>query len=67
MASSSFCILTISKRLHRDVTIQQLRINPYAMSIAIRGFSIKERNGSATERAECEARSRGWLSTVHVS
>jgi uncharacterized protein involved in outer membrane biogenesis len=38
----------LSKRLHRDVTIQQLRINPYAMSIAIRGFSIKERNGSAT-------------------
>ncbi|TMA08096.1 MAG: DUF748 domain-containing protein [Deltaproteobacteria bacterium] len=30
----------LSKRLHRDVAIQQVRINPYAMSIAIRGFSI---------------------------
>ena len=38
----------LSKRLHRDVAIQQVRINPYAMSIAIRGFSMKEPNSAAT-------------------
>ncbi len=38
----------LSKSLHREVSIQQIRINPYAMSAWIRGFLMKERQGSAT-------------------
>jgi hypothetical protein len=37
----------LSKTLHRDVSIQQIRINPYAMSVIVRGFLMKERQGSA--------------------
>jgi len=36
----------LSRKLHRDVAIQQVRINPYAMSVTIRGFSMKEPDGS---------------------
>jgi uncharacterized protein involved in outer membrane biogenesis len=38
----------LSKALHRDVSIQQIRVNPYAMSTTIRGFLMKERQDSAT-------------------
>lgn len=38
----------LSKILHREVSIEQLRINPYAMSATIRGFLIKERQGTGT-------------------
>ncbi|HEV8344189.1 MAG TPA: DUF748 domain-containing protein, partial [Candidatus Binatia bacterium] len=37
----------LSEKLHRDVAIQQVRINPYAMSVTIRGFSMKEHEDSA--------------------
>jgi uncharacterized protein involved in outer membrane biogenesis len=35
----------LSEKLHRPVTIEQLRINPYAMTVAVRGFLMKERQG----------------------
>ena len=35
----------LSEKLHRPVTIEQLRINPYAMTLAVRGFLMKERQG----------------------
>lgn len=38
----------LSRKLHREVSIEQIRINPYALSATIRGFMIKERQGSAT-------------------
>jgi Domain of Unknown Function (DUF748) len=38
----------LSKTLHREVSIQQIRINPYAMSVTVRGFLMKERQGPAT-------------------
>src|SRR5262245_588375 len=38
----------LSKKLHRDVAIEQLKINPYAMSVALRGFVMKERQSQAT-------------------
>src|SRR6266481_1171172 len=38
----------LSKKLHREVTINQIRINPFAMSVTVRGFLMKERQGSAT-------------------
>ena len=33
----------LSDKLHRVVTIEQIRINPYAMTLAVRGFLMKER------------------------
>lgn len=33
----------LSDKLHRQVSIEQIRINPYAMTVAIRGFVMKER------------------------
>ena len=38
----------LSENLHREVTIQQLKINPYALSLTVRGFLVKERTGSET-------------------
>jgi len=38
----------LTTKLHRPVTIEQIRINPYAMTAAVRGVLIKERNGAAT-------------------
>ena len=38
----------LSKKLHREVSIEQIRINPFAMSVTVRGFLMKERQGSAT-------------------
>lgn len=37
----------LSRKLHREVSIEQIRINPYALSATIRGFVVKERQGSA--------------------
>ncbi|MGH7845795.1 MAG: DUF748 domain-containing protein, partial [Candidatus Binatia bacterium] len=37
----------LSKTLHREVSIQQIRINPYAMSATVRGFLVKDRQGPA--------------------
>ena len=33
----------LSDKLHRQVTIEQISINPFAMTLAIRGFLMKER------------------------
>src|SRR5919109_2371282 len=38
----------LTAQFHRDVTIQQIRINPYALSATIRGFLMKERQSSTT-------------------
>lgn len=37
----------LADKLHRPVTIEQIKINPYALTIAVRGFLIKERQGDA--------------------
>ncbi len=37
----------LSDKLHRTVTIEQIRINPYAMTATIRGFLMKERQSDA--------------------
>jgi hypothetical protein len=39
---------TLSEKLHRQVTIEQVRINPYAVTATVRGFLMKERESSAT-------------------
>src|SRR5262245_52835567 len=38
----------LSTKLHRPISIEQIRINPVTMSIIVRGFVMKERQGSAT-------------------
>ena len=38
----------LSQALHREVTIQQIKINPYALSAAVRGLSVKDRGSSET-------------------
>lgn len=38
----------LSQKLHREVTIEQIRLNPYAMTATMRGFLMKERQSQAT-------------------
>jgi uncharacterized protein involved in outer membrane biogenesis len=38
----------LSKTLHREVSIEQTWFNPFTMSLTVRGFLVKERQGSAT-------------------
>jgi uncharacterized protein involved in outer membrane biogenesis len=38
----------LSEKLHRQVSIEQIRINPYAMTVTVRGFLMKERQSSNT-------------------
>ncbi len=38
---------TLSDKLHRQVSIEQIRINPYAMTLAIRGFLMKQRDSQS--------------------
>jgi uncharacterized protein involved in outer membrane biogenesis len=38
----------LSTKLYREVSIEQIRVNPFAMSLTVRGFVMKERQGSAT-------------------
>ncbi|HSB04040.1 MAG TPA: DUF748 domain-containing protein, partial [Thermodesulfobacteriota bacterium] len=36
----------LSEALHREVTIQQIKMNPYALSLTVRGFLVKDRGSS---------------------
>jgi uncharacterized protein involved in outer membrane biogenesis len=36
----------LSENLHREVTINQIKTNPYTLSITARGFMVKDRNSS---------------------
>jgi uncharacterized protein involved in outer membrane biogenesis len=38
----------LSENLHREVTINQIKINPYALSIAVRGLTVKDKGSSET-------------------
>ena len=40
----------LSKTLHREVSIEQIWFNPFTMSLTIRGFVIKERQGIGYRR-----------------
>jgi uncharacterized protein involved in outer membrane biogenesis len=39
----SFLMRTLSDTLHREVTIQQIKINPLTLSLAVRGVMVKDR------------------------
>ena len=38
----------LTDKLHRAVTIEQIRINPYTMTVTLRGFLLKDRQSTAT-------------------
>src|SRR3972149_4121468 len=38
----------LSENLHREVTIDQIKINPYTLSISVRGLTIKDKGSSET-------------------
>ena len=38
----------LSQNLHREVTIDQIKINPYTLSISVRGLTIKDKGSSET-------------------
>jgi uncharacterized protein involved in outer membrane biogenesis len=38
----------LSETLKREVTITQIKLNPYTLSLTVRGFKIKERSSSET-------------------
>ncbi|MDO8282820.1 MAG: DUF748 domain-containing protein [Thermodesulfovibrionia bacterium] len=42
-----FAVKKLSEQLHREVTIEKIKINPFALTAEIKGFRIKERDGSA--------------------
>ncbi len=35
----------LSEELHRQVSIRQVKVNPFVLSVTVKGFLIKERNG----------------------
>ncbi len=39
----SFLMQKLSETLHREVTIQQITINPFTLSLTVRGVAVKER------------------------
>ena len=44
----SVLVKKLSENLHREVTINQIKINPYTLSLTVKGFVIKERTSSET-------------------
>ena len=38
----------LSENLHRQVTIDQVKINPYTLSIAVRGLTVRDKESSET-------------------
>lgn len=44
----SVLVKKLSEGLNREVTINQIKFNPYTLSIAVRGFQVKERNSPET-------------------
>jgi len=36
----------LSQKLHRPVTIQQIKFNPYALTLTVRGFLMQEKQGT---------------------
>ena len=54
----------LSEKLHRQVSIEQIRINPYAMTATVRGFLMRERQSSNTAISFEELRVNLQLSSL---
>ncbi len=46
--AKSILLKQVSAALHRDVSVKAIRVNPYTLSVAIQGFTVKERAGAGT-------------------
>ena len=46
--AKSVLVKQLSKALHRDVSIEKIKINPYALSFSIKGLMIKDRGKKET-------------------
>ncbi|MBS3907768.1 MAG: DUF748 domain-containing protein [Syntrophaceae bacterium] len=44
----SILIKKLSENLHREVSITQIKVNPYVLSLTVRGFKVKDRKESET-------------------
>ena len=44
----SIALKQLGAKLHREVTIEKIAINPYALSLTVNGFAIKEREGGGS-------------------
>jgi uncharacterized protein involved in outer membrane biogenesis len=44
----SVLVKKLSESLNREVTITQIKLNPYTLSLTVRGFQVKERGSSDT-------------------
>ncbi len=44
----SYLTKKLSGRLHRQVAIQQIEVNPFVLSVTVRGLNVKERTGRET-------------------
>ncbi len=44
----SILVKKLSENLHREVTISQIKVNPYTLSITARGLLVKDRGSSET-------------------
>jgi uncharacterized protein involved in outer membrane biogenesis len=44
----SILVKQLSENLHRDVAIKQISFNPYTLSVATRGLTVKDRGSSET-------------------
>lgn len=44
----SVLIKKLSEKLHRKVVIQEINVNPFVLSLKVRGFAVKERDSSET-------------------
>jgi len=43
---NSVLVKKLSENLHRQVTIQKIKINPYALTLDVKGFLVKERDSA---------------------
>ena len=44
----SIALKQLGAKLHREVTIEKIAINPYALTLTVNGFAIKEREGGGS-------------------
>ena len=50
----------LSENLHREVTIDRIKFNPYTLSISVRGLTIKDKGSSET----FESGRASWMGRV---
>ena len=44
----SYLTKKLSTQLHREVSIRQIKVNPFMLSVTVKGFNVRERNGKET-------------------